>query len=57
MEKGQEEKNKNFDPETGEKINPTCEFCWVKKIKNYNCGFKKCPGYNLLLLETSKKKK
>lgn len=51
MEKTQEKKNKNFDPKTGKKINPTCQFCWVKKKENYDCGFEKCPGYNLLLTE------
>lgn len=42
---------KNFDPCTGKKINPTCEFCWVKKVKNYNCGHLMCPGTKLFLLE------
>jgi len=49
MEKTQEKKNKNFDPKTGNKINPTCQFCWVKKKENYDCGFEKCPGYRLVL--------
>ena len=51
MEKTQEKKNKNFDPKTGKKINPTCAFCWVKKIEHYNCGFEECPGFDLPRIE------
>jgi len=51
VEKDQERKVRNFDPKTGKKINPTCAFCWVKKIENYNCGFEECPGFDLPRIE------
>lgn len=41
--------NKNFCPKTGKKLNETCS-CWVKH-KLYNCGFKKCPGLKLHIIE------
>lgn len=43
------ENYKNFDPVTGKKLNPTCEFCWVKKIKKFNCGHEQCPGWKLIV--------
>lgn len=57
MEKDQERKVRNFDPKTGKKINPTCAFCWVKKIENYNCGFEECPGFDLHRIEMLKKRR
>lgn len=45
------ENYKNFDSETRKKLNPTCEFCWVKKVKNYNCGHEQCPGRALIIEE------
>ncbi len=47
-------KIKNFDFKTGKKINPTCRYCWVKKQKNYTCGYEHCPGTCLFLLEKLK---
>jgi len=44
---------KNFDSKTGKKINPTCRYCWVKKEENYACGYERCPGMRLFLLEKS----
>lgn len=32
------EQYENFDSDTGEKLNPTCQYCWVLKEDNYNCG-------------------
>jgi hypothetical protein len=37
----------NFDSRTGKKQNPTCPYCWVLKEDNHNCGYEKCPGYDL----------
>ena len=39
----------NFSPITGEKLKATCPNCWIKK-QPYNCGYKKCPGYKLMLV-------
>lgn len=41
------EKNSNFCKYCGEKLNEKCN-CWIKK-QPYNCSYKKCPGYRLLL--------
>lgn len=46
----QEQRQMNFSPRTGEKINEECPNCWVKH-KPYKCGFEKCPGYRLYLME------
>ncbi len=40
----------NFCPKCGQKLNETCEICWVKNKKPYNCGQDKCPGYRLHML-------
>lgn len=42
----------NFDSRTGKKINPTCPYCWILKEENHNCGYEKCPGYDLPRLWT-----
>lgn len=43
----------NFSTSTGQKLNETCNKCWVKGNKPYNCGFDKCPGYRLHLLNAT----
>ncbi len=50
-----QEQKINFSPITGNKINNSCPFCWVKK-KSYSCGFDKCPGRKLFLLEITREK-
>lgn len=45
---------RNFNPQTGEKLNEVCQ-CWVKH-KPYNCGFNKCPGYKLHSIELTNQK-
>jgi hypothetical protein len=42
-----EDWNGNFNVETGEKLNPTCAYCWVLKKEDFDCGYDKCPGRNL----------
>lgn len=39
----------NFCPYCGKKLHENCQ-CWIKKHE-YNCGYNKCPGYNLFALE------
>ena len=46
----------NFSKYTGDKINETCPRCWLKGYNPYNCGFIKCPGNRLFILEKSKAK-
>lgn len=50
-------KNANFCPRCGAKLNEICKKCWVKNRQSYSCGFKKCPGYRLPILENIKKAK
>ncbi|WP_164968179.1 hypothetical protein [Clostridium tetani] len=44
----------NFCTQCGAKLKDTCSECWVKNRQPYNCGYKKCPGYRLPILEKSK---
>lgn len=46
----------NFNPNTGEKLHDVCPRCWVKGDKPYKCGFDKCPGYELLAIESENMK-
>ncbi|MPN11831.1 hypothetical protein SDC9_159139 [bioreactor metagenome] len=50
----QEQLKANFSSQTGEKLHEECPQCWMKDNKVYNCGFEKCPGFNLPYLEKSK---
>lgn len=52
----QEQMESNFSQYTGKKLNDTCPKCWVKRNKSYNCGYNKCPGYKLLVLEINQEK-
>ncbi|CAI3643273.1 hypothetical protein [Clostridium neonatale] len=51
----QEQSKINFSPSTGKKLHEVCPNCWVKN-KPYKCGFDKCPGYKLLLIESTEEK-
>lgn len=44
----------NFCKYCGTKISEICPRCWMKKGQPYSCGFEKCPGYKLPLIEKSK---
>lgn len=44
----------NFCRYCGSKIRETCNYCWVRKMDNYNCGESSCPGYGLFRLEKHK---
>ena len=44
----------NFCPYCGAKLHENCQ-CWVKKHE-YNCGYDKCPRYNLFGLEKEESK-
>lgn len=46
-----EQQKANFSSETGEKLHETCPSCWVKGNQPYNCGYDKCPGYKLFVIE------
>jgi hypothetical protein len=48
----QEQPLSNFSSQTGEKLNETCPKCWIKN-KPYKCGFDKCPGHKLLVIESA----
>lgn len=52
----QELENMNFNPYTGVKLHNTCPKCWVKNDKSYKCGFGKCPGLRLLVIEANSPK-
>ncbi|UYZ36764.1 hypothetical protein OD350_03580 [Clostridium beijerinckii] len=52
----QEQSQINFSPQTGEKLHEICPNCWVKN-KPYKCGFDKCPGYKLLVIEATTEEK
>ncbi|WP_291636475.1 hypothetical protein [Clostridium sp.] len=52
----QEQSKRNFSAHTGKKLNEVCPKCWVKGNKPYNCGFDKCPGHRLSILEKTKTK-
>ena len=45
-----EEKQFNFSPVTGRKLNETCPKCWAMGDKPYKCGYSKCPASNLRLI-------
>ncbi|ACQ52301.1 hypothetical protein [Clostridium botulinum] len=44
----------NFCMQCGAKLNKTCKECWMKNRQPYNCGFEKCPGYKLPIIEKLK---
>jgi hypothetical protein len=47
-------KTSNFCGDCGRKLVEVCN-CWVKK-KPYNCGFEKCPGRDLGIMEKRRSK-
>lgn len=48
--------SKNFSSKSGLKLHEECPSCWVKNNKPYNCGFDKCPGLKLHILEINQVK-
>lgn len=44
----------NFCANCGKKLSEVCPKCWLKKEQPYNCGYEKCPGYRLYVIEMLK---